>query len=199
MRSVADHAQVVSNAEKFVESVRDVDDRRPFRFDLSDLGEENFDLLGRDGGGRLIHDDDIGLLGDRLHDLEHLDVGDRQILELGPRIVGEAFGSEQGLRALADLRPTDFAKAAHRLDAKEQCLFDRDFRNVIEFLRDHRDPERPRFDRAFDMNVPAIDPDLAGIGLVEAVDNFHERRFASAVLAANDMHCRSAEPNAHVG
>jgi hypothetical protein len=49
MRSVANHGQVVGDAEEFVEPVRDVDDRRALGLELGDLGEQDLDLLGGDG------------------------------------------------------------------------------------------------------------------------------------------------------
>jgi hypothetical protein len=134
MRSIADHGEIVGDAEEFIEPVGDVDDCGALSPELVDLGEEDFDFLGGDGGRRLVHDHDVGLLGNRLHDLEHLNVGDRQVLELGLRIVFEAFAAQQSLRALADLRPIDPTHAVDGLDAKEQRFFDCDFWDVVQLL-----------------------------------------------------------------
>ena len=51
----------------------------PWRLQLADDGEELFDLVRRQGGGRLIHDQDAGLERQRAGDLDGLLLGDRQV------------------------------------------------------------------------------------------------------------------------
>ena len=47
----------------------------------------------------------------------------------------------------------------------------------------HADAGRDRLARTADAHRLAVDADLAGVGLVEAVDDVHQRRLAGAVLA----------------
>ena len=56
------------------------------------------DLLVGQGRGRLVHDQDVGIVGDRLRDLDHLLVGDRQRAELALGIEIDADAVEQRLR-----------------------------------------------------------------------------------------------------
>ena len=47
----------------------------------------------------------------------------------------------------------------------------------------HADARRDRIVRAVELNAAAVHQDLAGIGLVEAVHDVHQRGFARAVFA----------------
>ena len=50
-------------------------------------------------------------------------------------------------------------------------------------LEDHADAVADRFARGADAHRLAVDPDLAGVGFIEAVEDRHQRRLAGAVLA----------------
>ena len=52
-----------------------------------------------------------------------------------------------------------------------------------EMLVDHADAERDGVVGRLDRDRLAADPDLAAVGLVEAVEDRHQRRLAGAVLA----------------
>ena len=50
-------------------------------------------------------------------------------------------------------------------------------------LLDHRDAQRHRVPRGIDLLLPAVDAYRARIGLVQAVEDLHDRALAGAVLA----------------
>ena len=56
-------------------------------------------------------------------------------------------------------------------------------RHQHEVLMHHADAVADRLARRADADRLAVDPDLAGVGLVEAVEDRHQRRLAGAVLA----------------
>ncbi len=63
-------------------------------------------------------------------------------------------------------------------------------------LEDHADTGGDRIGRGLEMNLGAIDEDMAVIGLLDAVQDLHESRFAGAVLA--DQGVNRAGPDHHI-
>jgi hypothetical protein len=58
--------------------VRDEDDARPILLQATDDLEQALDLLPREGGGRLVHDQDPGVQAERLRYLDHLPLRNAQ-------------------------------------------------------------------------------------------------------------------------
>jgi len=198
VRTVADDRDLVGDPEQFVEPVRDVDDAGALRTQLLDLCEQDVDFLGGDGGRRLVEDDDVRFLRDRLHDLEHLDVGHRQVLQFVVGPVAQAFALEQVDGAGTNGLPVDAADTVARLLAEEERLLDGHFGDVVQLLADHRDPVGARFDRAGDVDLASAHKDLSTVRLVNAIDDLHHRRLASAVLAADHVHAGPTDHQVHL-
>ena len=76
--AVAHDRHPVGDAEDLVEPVRDVQDRYAVGLEVPDHLEEALDLLLRERGRRLVHDDDLRVYGERLGDLDPLHLGDRE-------------------------------------------------------------------------------------------------------------------------
>src|SRR3989454_4776072 len=66
-----------------------------------------------------------------------------------------------------------------------------------EMLRHHADPMRDGVTRRADADFAAIDHNLPRVGLVNAVENVHERGLAGAVLAQQGMDFASADVQRH--
>jgi hypothetical protein len=77
--SVPHHRHAIADAGDLLQAVGDVDDGRARGAQALDGGEELVDLRGREGGGRLVHDEDAHLLGEGLRHLDHLLMGDAQL------------------------------------------------------------------------------------------------------------------------
>ena len=69
------------------------------------------------------------------------------------------------------------------LDAEHDVLGDGEHRHEHEVLVDHADAGGDRVARAAERDRLAVDQDLALVGLVEAVQDVHQRGLAGAVLA----------------
>src|SRR5699024_783833 len=97
--AVAHDGDVVADAKDLVHLVADVDDAAALVFEHVDDAEQVLYLGLRQGGGRFVKNNDLGIVGYRLGDLDHLPLGDRQ-------------GGHDGLGVYADLqRIEDFLGA----------------------------------------------------------------------------------------
>ena len=76
--AVADDGDDVGELADLLEPVADVEDRHAAVAEPTDGGEETVDLVGRERGGRLVHDQQPRAGGERLRDLEQLPVGDAE-------------------------------------------------------------------------------------------------------------------------
>ncbi len=60
--AVAQHRETVANPLYFIQPVRDVDKAHAARLEIADDAVQDFDFAAAQGGGRLIHDDELGLV-----------------------------------------------------------------------------------------------------------------------------------------
>ena len=60
-------------------------------------------------------------------------------------------------------------------------------RHQVQFLVDHADAEALRRRGVRNLDFRTLEPNLAGVALVDAVEDLHERRLAGAVLADQCM------------
>ena len=150
------------------------------------------------GRGGLVHDENAGVASDRLEDLEHLDVRDREVFEKRRRLVGQVLACQQRQRGAPDLSPVNAAQAVERLDTQEERLLDGHLRDEVQLLEDHGDPVAAGLGRVRQDHPLPVDADLALVGLVHAVDDLDQCGFASAVLAADHMHRPAHKRQAHV-
>ncbi len=108
---VAQHRDLVGHMEDLVQLVRDKDDGNAAGGQVVDDRVEAIDLLLRQGRRGLVHDDDLGVKGERLADLHHL-------LHAHAQLAGQGLGVEVDAQAVEDragvgiqLLPADRAEA----------------------------------------------------------------------------------------
>ena len=87
----------------------------------------------------------------------------------------------------------DAAACAHDLAIGENVLRHREIAEQVEFLEHHADAVRHRIGGVRKDDGLAIEQNASGGRLFDASDNFHQRRFAGAVLA--DEHVDGAAPD----
>ena len=80
--AVAEHRHLIGDLEQFVHLVGDVDDALALGLEGADDLEEMLDLAFGQRRGRLVHDENVGIVGHSLGDLDHLPVGDGEIAHL---------------------------------------------------------------------------------------------------------------------
>ena len=136
----------------------------------------------RQHAGRLVEDQDVGAAIERLQDLDALLQADRQFLDdrvgidlqpvfaLQPLQLGARLGDRRLQQRLAFGAEDDVLEHGEILDQHE-------------VLVDHADAEGDGVVGRVDDRRLAADADLAAVGLVEAVEDRHQRRLAGAVLA----------------
>ena len=119
--AVAEHRHLVGDLEQLVHLVGDVDDALALGLQRPDDLEEMLDLALGQRRGRLVHDENVGIVGDRLGDLDHLPVGDRQVAHFRFRIERNVEPLEQRLRPAAHLVVTDEAEARSAARGGSRC------------------------------------------------------------------------------
>ncbi len=119
--AVAEHRELVGDLEQLVHLVGDVDDAFALRPQVADDLEQMRDLALGQRRGRLVHDQDVGFVGHRLGDLDHLPVGDRQVahLDLGIDLDVEPLEQLRGLAA--QLAMIDEAEARSSARGGSRC------------------------------------------------------------------------------
>ena len=109
---VAHDRDAVGDARHFLEPVRDVDDADAARRDLAHDGEQPLDFGGGERRRRLVHDEDLRRVGQRLGDGDDLPAPDRK---LAHRLVDAdvlADDAEPLDRLLAHRRAVEHARRA---------------------------------------------------------------------------------------
>src|SRR5439155_18134369 len=96
----------------------------------------------------------------------------------------------------AQLRAIDDA-CTRRLVTEKDVLGHRQLRYEAELLVHRRDAQHLRIAWRADDHRLAVEDDLAGIPAIRAAEDLHQRRFAGAVLAEQDVHLAGAKVEVH--
>ena len=181
---VAQHRDAVGDAQHFVQLVADKDDRQPLLLQVAQIAEQLVGLLRRQHGGRLVEDQDAGVVIERLEDFDALALADRKILDARRRVEGDAKVLGGGAtRACAAARSRWKPPASPRITfsvtvsgaARAKCWVTMPMPRAM----------ASRGARMW-ANWP-LTHTLAGVGMVEAVEDAHERALARAVFAQQGM------------
>jgi hypothetical protein len=186
------HRHPVGDLEHLAQLVRDEDHghalARERAEDLEQLGR----LLGGEDGRRLVQDEDVRAAVQDAQDLHPLLLADADVLHPRPRVDVEA----ERLRQLphAPLGAVHIEqRALARLGGEHDVLRHRHDRDEHEVLVHHADPEPDRLARRADADRLAAEADLALVGLMEPVEDVHERRLARPVLPEQGVHLALAQ------
>jgi hypothetical protein len=174
----------IGDLEHLVELVSDEDDRCAGLDQRSHDSEQLLGLLGGKHGRWLVQDEDVRLAVERLDDLDPLPDADWQVLDQRVGIDPQAVLLRHLDDALARRLLVEPPKGAARgLHPEHHVLGDGEDGHEHEVLVDHADAGSDRVARAAERHRPVVNQDLALVGLVEPVQDIHERRLAGAVLA----------------
>ena len=191
----------VRDLQHLVQLVADEDDRDALALQVAEDLEEVRRLLRRQDRGRLVEDEDLRVAVERLHDLDPLLLPDGDAVDRGARVDGELEGLRQVANAPLGSGLVEEDAFAPRLDAEHDVLGHGHDRNEHEVLMDHADPGFDRVLGGRELGALALEQDLARVGLVQAVEDVHQRRLAGAVLAEQRVHfaARQLEVDVVVG
>src|SRR5918998_6779561 len=184
--SVAHDRYPVGDAEDLVQLVRDVQDRYALRGEVPYDPEEVLDLLLRERGRRLVHDDHLRVYGERLGDLYPLHLGDRQAGDEPVGVGAQAHTLQQTPGLLGLGPPVDEPEAA-RLAAHVEVLCYREVGGQGELLVDHRHPQGLRVARAVELDGLAGDLDLTPARPLDLREELHQGGLAGPVLPGHDV------------
>ena len=195
---VAEHAPAVSDAEDLVELVRDEEDRLAFGFQPLDEGIEFVDFLVRQGGGGFIHDDHARVDGQGTGDGDKVFRRDAQIPQHGARVQVRVDAGKQGAGLFLHRGPVDQAKSGARGMAQKNVLGHGKIVEQDGFLMDRGDASGGGGLRGGEGCGAARHLDHAVVGLVDAGQDFHDGRFARAILADQGGNLTGIERELHI-
>ena len=178
-----DHGDPVRDRADLAQLVGDEDDRLPGLLELAHDLHQLVGLLRRQDRGRLVEDEDLGVAGERLDDLDPLLDADGQVLDqrVGVDVEAEPLGDLAD--PLAGGVEVERAGEPGGLVAEHDVLGDGEDRDEHEVLVDHADAGGDRVAGAGEVLHHVVEDDLALVGRVEAVEDVHQRGLAGAVLA----------------
>jgi hypothetical protein len=192
MRAIAQNRHAIDDLRHFVEPVRDVQDRDTGRAQLLNDAKELRRFRFGQGRRGLVHDQHTRIERQRFRDFDHLLLRDRKRPDLRRRsdVQADALKAAHGIGvelARIDERP------ALRFACEVEILGDAQMGNEVQFLVNDRDTRGLCFGRGRESHRFVAIVDGAFIGQVLAADDFHQRRFAGTVLAADCMNLARAQ------
>ena len=196
--AVAQDRDRVSDRRDLFQSMADEHDRYVAIAQLPNGLEQVLDLVRREGGGRLVHDEQTRARGQCLCDLEQLPVSDPETAHRDVRIQLDPELFEEPGRFGAHFAPVHGARTPARLTACEDVLCRGQIRKHRRLLVHGDDSEAVCCLRVRDPLNRTVDRDLAFVRLDDASEKLHERRLASAVLADERMHGAAVDRETHL-
>ena len=181
--TIAVNADAVTDGEDLVHAVRNIDDCNALCRQAADMLEQQLNLTVGDSGGRLVHDNDLGVDGNCLDDLDQLALCNGEVAQLFLRgNVQTALLDE--LFRFCDLclciDQTVFAELA----SDEDIFIHGHIQNRVQLLMDHGNTMVHGFLRVRNVIRLTVEDDLAALVLgVNAHQNFHQGGFTGTVLA----------------
>ena len=197
--AVPHDGDAVAQVEDLVETVRDEEDAGPASRRLRATANSRSTSTPLKGRRRLVHDQDFGVQRNRLGDLDDLLVRDGQAFGDAGRVDRNAKAVEQLARLPDHRRRADEPEAALGLAADENVLRDAQVREERGLLVDDRDSGVLALGNVAELDALARHLEVAGIGVVQAGEDFHQRGLAGAVLPDQCVDFASLDVDGAVG
>ncbi|CAM2160699.1 hypothetical protein PT2222_80283 [Paraburkholderia tropica] len=194
--AVAEHRHAVAQLVDFVHAVRDVDDRAAVRAQRVDDAKEVFGFARRERTRRFVEGDHARVAHQRLADLDHLALADREILHRRARIDALAEPLQFRHRALDERLLVEHAEAVGQLP-EHQVVGHGQLGHEMQFLIDDRDARVERGARGREALLHAAQAQRARLRLVHAREHLEQRGLARAVLAHQAVHLARAHVERH--
>ena len=164
----------------------DQDDRLSLVTEHTQDAKQMIGLTRRQHAGGLVQNQDIRAAEQRLQNFHPLLKPDRKRTDHGIRIDLKRVFAFQSLQLLPRPRQAAAQRPA-TLRAQDDVLQHRKRIHQHEMLMHHADSRPNRIIGGSDRHGLSADPDLAALGLVEAIEDAHQGRFSGTVLADNPM------------
>ncbi len=137
--AVAHHRDGIGQPEDFGHAVRNVDDGHAALLQVADDAEEPLRLTVGQRGGRLVHDEQVGLAAERLGDFDALALGEAPVAHPGQRVQAHSEPRQQARRFALHRRAIQ-PSPARRLAAHADVFGHGQIREREEFLVNHGKP-----------------------------------------------------------
>ena len=180
---IAQDGHPIRDLEHFLESVGDEEHRPALGPQLADDVEELLGLLQREGGRRLVHDDQPGVQRERLGDLNHLPPRDAELGHRRSRVEWALEAVQDSLclgeKGLPVHQP---AQPGERFAPEQNILRHRERGDERRLLINDGDAEPVRLVDGANGDGLAAEPDRARVGLVYPGQDLDQSALARAVL-----------------
>ena len=167
--------------------VADEDDALAFGHQLAHDGKQALHLDIRQGGGRLVQDQQLSAVVQRLQDLGALLLAHGDLRDQAIQLHVQTVLGGQLLDLLAASSPVD-KQALGMLVAQNDVVKHRHGLHQHEVLVHHADAQLHRLTGRLDTNLLALQKDLTLGGLIQADQNIHQRGLTRAVFAQQRQH-----------
>lgn len=195
--AIPEHIVAVADLKQLGHLVGDVDKADPLLPQLAHDGEEVLNLMGGQGGGGLIHDDELRLEEQGLGDLHQLHLSGVELAHLGLQVDVHPHAL-QHLGALGlHLVLFQQAKAAN-LIAQVHVLKHLQVAAQVQLLVDEADPVPVGHLGVVHDHLLPVQEDLPGGGLVAARQHIHQGGLAGPVLPQQAQHRPRLYGDGHV-
>ena len=190
--TVTHYRGAVADRENLIKPVAHVDDSKPLAAQVANDGEQLLHLAAAQRSGRFVHDEDAGVLRERLGDFNEL------LLRNGERTTGRfridvrVESAEKSSRRIVFVTLRDEAGAC-RFAAQENVLARTERWDKIELLVNDGDARARRIVRRRHAELCPIDTNPSGIRAMRAGEHLDERAFARAVFAEQRVHFAAAQ------
>jgi len=181
--AIAEDGVAIGERLHFLEEVGDVDDGFALIAEVADEGEEFFRIRLTETAGGLVEDENAAAEGEGARDFDELLFGDAEAAggdgerDVGAAEIGEGAGGEIARGAEIEER------AAVGLGAEDDVFGDAEVGRDGEFLVNGDDAGAAGVEGIARGERSAVELERAGVGRVNAGEDFHEGGFAGAVFA----------------
>jgi hypothetical protein len=196
--AVAQHGDLVGDREHLVHAVRDVDDGHAAVAQAADDLEHLLDFVAAQRGGRLVHQQHLGIDADGLGNLQQLALGDAQATQQALRVEHEADLGQPAASLLAHRRPVQPTQRVAAFAPEKEVLVDAQLRHLVELLMDDRNAQALRVARVTQLQRHAVELDHTLVAAIDAGHDLQQRRLARAVFADQRMHFAAAQREVHL-
>ena len=196
MLAVTQHRGGVADLIDLVHAVRDVEDRVAAASKVPDDFEEPLGFLFGERAGRLVERHDLRAAAERLGDLDHLALGQRQAAEFfaGIDLLADQLQQTRGFRPQ---RRAIEKQAAARIATDEQVLRHGHLGHEVKFLVDDRDARGEGLGCGMKDLRLAAQPQATGGRVIGAAEDLEQCGFARAILAHQGMDAAAANAERH--
>ena len=178
--ALAQNGHAVRDVKDLMEFMGDNDNRLAVRLHVAHDGKEFFGLLRGQDGCRLIEDENIRAAVEHLDNFKRLLLADAHLIYLLIKVQRELVLFTDGTRLIAHGTQVELLVLVH---AQGDIFHSGKNIHKLKVLVNHADAQCQGITRGTNLRRLAVDPDNAGIRVINTGDHIHQRCLAGAVFA----------------